>query len=208
MAKITIKHYVNTELKAVGKMFPLYVQVIYKRKVYKFKSNESLFEYVNENILSFLNSNNFLITEIENIERTILELEKLEIEISSKSISKFSTPYFDYLQHNFKKLLEKEFDDPPAFFLNNTYFEILDLVNYIDGDKFYTISDDVNCIVNISENMGARTLNSRENFLCLDFFGGSKFESVIEYFEYYNGRDRTDEIVIKQLEVFKNFINL
>ena len=208
MGKITIKHYANTELKAVGKLHPLYVQVIYKRKIYKFKSNSSIFEYVNDDTLKILNENGFLNSEIEDIERTILDLEKLKIEISSKNVSKYSTSYFNYLEDNFKKLIENEFDNPPSFFLTNGYFEIINLVNYIDGQDFYMKSDKVNLISSISDNMGARTLKLVDGFLCIDFIGGSKYDSVLEYFESFNGRDRNDKIVLDQLEIFKEFINL
>lgn len=207
MGKITIKHYVNNELKAVGKLYPLYVQVIYKRKVYKFKSNDVAFEYVNEDTLKFLNDNNFLNSEKKDIERTILDLETLKMEVSSKNISKFSKSYFNYLEDNFKKLIEKEFKKPPYFFINNSYSEIINVVNYIDGFGFYEYSQNISTLINISENLGARSIK-REDFLCIDFFGGSKFEELIEYFEAYCCKERESETIKEYLEIFKNFINL
>ena len=45
MGKITIKYYPNKDLKQVGGLYPLYVQVIYNRKVLKFKAPSTLFDY-------------------------------------------------------------------------------------------------------------------------------------------------------------------
>lgn len=208
MSKITVKHYVNTELKAIGKLYPLYTQVIYKRKIYKFKATSTVFEYVNDELLTFLNKNGFLDNEITDIERTILDLEKLKIEISSKNIAKYSAPYFDFLDNNFKKLLEKEFKDPPAFLLTNSYFDIMNLIVYLEALSFYEISENVNLIVSISENMGARDGNNNDNLLCIDFFGGSKYENVLLYFREHNLEFRSENLIMEQLKIFKNFINI
>ena len=76
MGKITVKHYINKDLKPVGGLYPLYVQIIYNRKVYKIKSFITIFEYVNEEILKTLKTSVILEQEIRDIERTILDLEK------------------------------------------------------------------------------------------------------------------------------------
>ena len=70
MGKITAKHYVNKDLKPLGGLYPLYVQVIYNRKVYKFKSSNSIFEYASDELLEIDFTKAILNTEIQDILRS------------------------------------------------------------------------------------------------------------------------------------------
>lgn len=208
MGKITVKHFVNIDLKPVGKLYPLYVQVIYNRKVFRFKSTSSIFEYVDNGILEVLNKNGFLSTEVSEIERTIQDMEKLNIEVTSKNISKYSKPFFHVLEDNFCKLIEAEIKEAPDFFTTKTYTEIINVVNFVDGNSFYNYSNAVDTIHSISQNMGVWDMKDRADFLGIDFYGGSKYDEVLTYFEAYYGSDRNTEIIQETIIIFKNFIDL
>ena len=131
MGKITIKYYPNKDLKQVGGLYPLYVQVIYNRKVLKFKAPSTLFEYVDDSILDILYEKGFLNNCSHDIEYTITILENEKIPVTSKNVSKYSKSFWDIFDENFSKLIKAELPDAPKFLTDSPYLEIKKLFEFV-----------------------------------------------------------------------------
>lgn len=211
-SKITVKHYPNTNLKPQTEngreKFPLYVQVIYDRKIYKFKSENEYFKYVDEKDLEIDYVNKILETEIKRVERCVELLSKNnEKLLTSKDIYKYSKPLDKIIEKNFGKLINSEFADAPKHLTELSYTEINSLLFFLDGyDKIYT-SEKVSSIKQIIGNLGYISLNFYEKDYCyIDFFYGDKFAEIYEIFESTVSGD--EKYTKEYLENFRSFIDL
>lgn len=212
MSKITVKHYPNINLKPLkenGKeKFPLYVQVIYDRKVYKFKSDNEYFKYVDDKDLEIDYINNMLKSEIKRIERCVELLSNNNKELlTSKDIYKYSKLLDKIVEKNFGKLIESEFKDAPKSLTDLSYTEINNLLFFLNGyDKIYN-SEKLSNVSQIIGNLDFGSFKFYEKDYCyIDFFYGEKFIEIYEIFEStvsYN-----DKVAQEYLSNFRYFIDL
>lgn len=212
MGKITIKHYVNTELKPInenGKLkYPLYVQVIYNRNVYKFKSSNETFQYLSENDLS----NDILLTlldnEKSNIERTINLLINYDKKlINAKNIANYSKPFDIIVEENFCKLIAKEIPTAPFFFKNSSYREINEVLSFLNSRELEAHSNKINNLTMLIGNLGYQSFDFYEkNYIALDFYTGDKFEEIKNVIYYTFGANENDFNIT--IEALKDLINL
>lgn len=134
MGKITVKHYLNKDLKPKKDgnniYYPVYVQVIANRKNLKFKSNFDFFDgYLSESSIRDKFVKSLLGKESNNLKRIITylnESNKTEL-INPKTLKKYSENLWDLLNRNFGILFKKE-----AQKLNTNYPEIMENVFYYD----------------------------------------------------------------------------
>jgi hypothetical protein len=213
MGKITIKHYLNTELKPVVEnsqiKHPLYVQIIYNRNVYKIKSNNGIFKQLTE--IEFRNNQiqDILKDEILNIESTINLLENYDSKlITGKNISKLTTPLNEVIEQNFSKLIAKELPKTPYFFKNSSYTEIVELLDYLNAyGGFTSLSEKVNCCAGIIGNLNYPSVEFYEKkYLCIDFYTGEKFEEIKKSISFSLSLNKNDQI--RALKSFQDLIML
>ena len=211
MGKITVKHFINRDLKPIGGLYPLYVLVIYNRKIYKFKSFSCVFEYVNNEILEILNEKKLLDLEIDNIERTIIELEKQGTErITSKNIYQYAKPLKNIMQDNFSKLIKKTAPNAPAFFLSSQFTEMQEVLDFLDVGFFDDIkfSEKIKIIALVYENLRNIFIDNGKEILGIDFIQGSKyFDDIRREILFYNS-EFIDKFYTKTEEVLKYFREL
>lgn len=212
MGKITIKHYANTELKPIienGKLkFPLYVQVIYNRNVYKFKSSNDTFQYIHENdltndiILSLLNNEKL------DIERTIKLLFEYDKKlINAKNIATFSKPFDVIIEENFCKLIAKEVPNAPNFFKTSSFREISEVLFFLNSYELEQQSEKISKVKMLIGNLGYPSFEYFEkNYIAIDFYTGSKFEEIENIINYTFGGYEKD--VNLTIETLREFINL
>lgn len=213
-SKITIKHYPNTSLKPQtenGKeKYPLYVQVIYKSTNFKFKSENDYFKYVDNADL-----NNELISKMLNLEKKRIERcidlisnnnEKL---LTSKDIYKYSTPLEKIIEKNLGKLIEKEFPDAPKSLTNLSYFEIDNLLNFLDGYNAISRSEKISNVMQIVSNLGILDPFSdyyKNDYCYIDLFFGNGFIKIYEAIKATVSFN--DEVAKEYLKDFRYFIDL
>ncbi|WP_370402803.1 hypothetical protein [Tenacibaculum dicentrarchi] len=159
-SKITVKHYLNTNLKPIkenGKnTYPVYVQIIYNSTNFKFKSENSFFKYLSKGDLQQKIFTTFLNSELERIKKTVnLLSENDEKLLTSKNINRLSKPLHIIIENNFKKLIEKEIKDAPKLITGLSYTEFWDLLFFFNcfqdfENKNEIVKDVMNCIDYIS----------------------------------------------------------
>lgn len=212
MGKITIKYYPNKDLKQVGGLYPLYVQVIYNRKVLKFKAPSTLFEYVDNSILDVLCEKGFLKSCSLDIEYTINILENQKIPVTSKNLSKYSKSFWDIFDENFSKLIKLELPNAPKFLTDSPYLEIKELFEFVGFEGYDTLlnmSHKLRIIEPISMNLGVFRVNDKRRFLGIDFFGGEKLNDIIEEIQHYDIHNSDNEKYINDtINTFREFIDL
>lgn len=214
MSKISIKHYINTELKPQkenGKLkYPLYVQVIYKRKVFKFKSNYDVFQYLAEEDIQNEFIQSMLITEKNNILKTIDLLERFDNNfINGKNIAILSKPFYNIIEENMCKLIAKEIPTAPLFFKTSTYSEINDVICFLGSGGFIEHSVKIDEIMQIIGNMGYPTYDfHKENYLAVDFYTGEKLKEIINIILFTGYDSEDNNKLFEILENFRELINL
>ncbi len=213
-SKITVKHYPNTNLKPQtenGKLkYPLYVQVIYKTKPYKFKSENDYFKYVDNTDLEKDFICKMLESEIKRIERTVLLIsqnnEKL---LTSKDIFKWSKPLDKIIEQNLGKLIAKEFKDAPPLLTNLSYTEIKHLLFFLGASAYEKLqmNDKIGSVWQIIGNLNYQTFEFLENDYCyIDLFYGDKFSTIYEIITFATGLN--EDLEKEYLENFRYFIDL
>lgn len=204
-SKITVKHYLNTSLNPIvqsGKLeYPIYVQVTYKRKSYKFRSSNNYFEYLSETDLN----NDFIsrllgfeIKKVTNVVRLINE-HKPKL-LTSKNLS-FLTKDFDLIiEDNFKKLLVNECKETPLLFRNASYKEINEVLYFLrmgleDSPEIQGNEKILNVLYGISK-MGYSTMSFyKQYYLGIDWFLGYKFHELIDYIESEKNENEIKQLV-------------
>lgn len=212
MGKITVKHYINKDLKPVGGLYPLYVQIIYNRKVYKIKSFITIFEYVNEEILKTLKTSVVLEQEIRDIERTILDLEKQgKGKVTSKNITQFAKPFTEIVEDNFCKVIKKELPEAPYFLTSSKFSDIDDLLFFF-GIDFATVSKKINILLSNIENLKIEMYKTDKYFLGIDFYNGENLEKIkdkiLNYVLQFGDEDEVKEEAEKVLQYFRELIEI
>lgn len=211
-SKITVKHYPNTNLKPQtdsGKAkYPLYVQVIFDRKIYKFKSENDYLKYVDDKDLEIDYIKNMLESEIKRVERSVYLLAKHnEKLLTSKDIYKYSKPLDKIIERNFGKLIELEFKNAPKTLTELSYSEINDLMIFLNGYDKISCSEKVSNVNQIIGNLDYFSLDFFNNDYCyIDFFYGNKYLEINNIFEStVSGNDDNHK---KYLENFRFFLDL
>lgn len=201
MGKITIKHYINTELKPLKEnnriLYPLYVQVIYNRNVYKFKSNNTTFQYLTESEISNIYVIELLKGELLAIERTIQLLEKHNPKlINGKNIAHLSKPFHIIIEENFSKLVAKECPQAPYFYKNSSFTEINEVLFYVEAiQNFLSLNKKISYCYDIIQNLGYFSISFyEENYLTIDFITGDKFEQIKNIIGYTYGNYEPDQL--------------
>lgn len=178
MGKITVKHYINKDLKPIGALYPLYIQIIYNRKVYKIKSFNTTFEYINNELLEALKQTAFLESEAKDIERTILNLEKQGNEkITAKNISLFAKPFTEIVDENFCKIIKKSIPEVPLFFTSNRYKDIKELMLFLDAN-YKKLSEEIYYLDVSIEKIKTKMTIDNKRFLGIDFYNGEYLNDI------------------------------
>ena len=211
-SKITVKHYPNTNLKPQtenGKLkYPLYVQVIYKTKPYKFKSENDYFKYVDNTDLENDFIGKMLESEIKRIERTVnLISQNNEKLLTSKDIFKWSKPLDKIIEQNLGKLIAKEFNDAPPLLTNLSYTEINNLLFFLEAYDKLQMNDKIGSVWMMINNLRSNLFEFYAKDYCyIDLFYGDKFLEIYEVFEStFIGND---EYLKECIENFRYFIDL
>lgn len=211
-SKITVKHYPNTNLKPQtenGKLkYPLYVQVIYDRKIYKFKSENDYFKYVDDTDLENDFIGKMLESEIKRIERTVNLISKNNKKLlTSKDIFKWSKPLDKIIEQNIGKLIAKEFNDAPPLLTNLSYSEINNLLFFLGAYDKLQMNDKIGSVWQIINNLHYDMSDfTKKEYCYIDLFYGDKFLEIYEVFEgTFIGNHKYLE---KCVENFRFFIDL
>lgn len=185
MAKITIKHYLNKNLKSKKEngveVFPVYVQIIYNRSVLKFKSDNPFFEYLNDDLLESEAVKLFLKSEIENIEKcvNVVSLNAPEL-LTSKDIYRLSKPLHHLIEENFKKLIKNEIADCPKVLTELSYTDLNDLLFFLDGyfklDEASEKVENVRTAINCLGYFNPKDYNI--NYIVADLYFGENFKEI------------------------------
>lgn len=211
-SKITVKHYPNTNLKPQTEngrnKYPLYVQVIYKTKPYKFKSENDYFKYVDDADLENDFICKILETEIKRIEKVVdLISQNKEELLTSKDIYKYSKPLYKIIEKNFGLLIANEFSDAPVTLTNLSYTEINNILFFLEDYAKLQMNDKIGSVQMIINNLNFNSIEFYENDYCYaDLFFGDKFTKIYEVFEStFIGNDK----YLKEcIENFRFFINI
>lgn len=211
-SKITVKHYPNTNLKSQSEngkeKFPLYVQVIYDRKIYKFKSENEYFKYVDNSDLENDFICKMLEDEIKRIERTVnLISQNNEKLLTSKDIYKHSKPLDKIIEKNLGALIAKEFSDAPPFLTNLSYTEINHLLFFLEAYDKLQMNDKIGSVWQIINNLNFHSPEFYKNDYCyIDLFFGDKFFKIYDVIECtVTGNEN---LAKHYLENFRYFIEL
>lgn len=226
MSKITVKHFLNKDLKPQinnGSIeYPVYVQVIYNRNNYKFKSENIWFEYLSDDKINAELMQSILKSERLNIIRTIELLEKYNInEISSKNIYKYSQKITKVIDKNYSKFYENEFSNFPELLMGATYENINNLCLFLNipNINFQKDYDDrIEAIDMLCSNISKdwsnfKELEKLEEYLLIDYFYGEKKQYFINIIQSSFGIIHTDEEkerteIEKYYNYFKDFLLL
>lgn len=209
MSKITIKHYLNKNLKSKKEngieVFPVYVQVIYNRTVLKFKSDNSFFEYLNDDLLESEAVKLFLKSEILNVERcvNILSLNAPKL-LTSKDIYRLSKPLHHLIEENFKKLIKKEINQVPKVLTELSYTDLNDLLFFLDGyfkldeasEKVENVRTCINCLRYFHVN------EYNINYIVADLYFGENYKEIYNNIFSENCDEQRTENLIKDFRYF------
>jgi hypothetical protein len=186
-SKITVKHYLNTNLKAKNEngkeKFPVYIQVIYNRKVYKFKSENGFFEYLdnaeleNELFVKFLND------ELTRVEKCVDLLSKHnENLLTSKDIYRLSKPLNVVIENNFGKLISNQVSDAPKTLTDLSYSEIIHLLFFLNAFQELDIKNEivsnVRSCINQIDYPDPRHYNM--DYIVIDLYYGDSFLKIYD----------------------------
>jgi len=138
LSKITVKHYLNTNLKPKIEngleKFPVYIQVIFNRKIYKFKSENVYFEYLDKTQIIDGLFTGLLNSELKRVERCVNLIAKHDEKLlTSKDIYKLSKPLSRVIEKNFCKLIEYEIKDLPRILINASYSAINEILLFLNA---------------------------------------------------------------------------
>lgn len=214
MSKITVKHYLNKDLKpqiinGISE-FPVYVQVIYNRNNYKFKSENDWFEYLSDEKLSTELIKQLLNAEINRIIHTIELLEKNNLkEISSKNIYKYSQEITKVINKNYSKYFENFYTDYPEILKNVTLERLDELCEFLNISSIHNknFDDKVEYIDSLCKNINSDWRNSEEYLLVDYIYGQNKtyfLEKIGLTFGYFLPEDEDKVKII--YESFKEFL--
>lgn len=209
MAKITIKHYLNTNLKSKIEngieVFPVYVQVIYNRSVLKFKSDNAFFEYLNQDLLDSEAVKLFLSSEIKNIERCVnlVSLNAPEL-LTSKDIYRLSKPLHHLIEDNFKKLIKIEIPDSPKVLTELSYTSLNELLFFLDGyfkldeasEKVKNVRTAINCLGYF------RLKDYNINYIVADLYFGENYKEIYENIFSESFDEKRTEMLVKDFRYF------
>lgn len=212
-SKITVKHYLNKNLKPKIRNgqteFPIYVQVIFKTKPYKFRSSNSFFEYLTEDALKEDLVNSFLKEERENITRVVTLIDKHNPKLlTSKNLSFLSKDLGLIIEENFKKILVKEIKDTPHLFKNASYTEMQEVLFFLrvmldDSHEIQGNEKIHNILYGISKTGYPSMSFFKENYLGVDWFFGSKLNDLLDYIESEKNENEIKQLVKDMQEFIK-----
>lgn len=211
-SKITVKHYPNINLKPLvenGKeKHPLYVQVIFDRKIYKFKSENEYFKYVDNQDLENDFICKILETEIKRIERCVSLLAKHnEKLLTSKDIYKYSKPLDKIIEKNLGLLISKEFTQAPQTLTNLSYTEINNLLMFLNAFDKLQMNEKISRVWQIINNLHFSSPEFYEKDYCyIDLFYGDKFNIIYEVIQFTVTLN--EKIAKNYLDDFRYFIDL
>lgn len=206
-SKITVKHYLNTNLKPKkenGKdTYPVYVQVIYNRKIYKFKSENGFFEYLDDTQLEKELFVKFLKDELDRVERCVSLIAKNNTNLlTSKDIYRLSKPLHIVIENNFGRLIENEILDAPKTITNLSYSENNTLMWFLNSfHELDNKSDVVNnvrmCITQIDY---PDPIDYNFNYIVADLYFGDNYLLIYDNLFSINVNDKETLKLIKDFQ--------
>lgn len=188
MGKITVKHYLNKDLKPISNKginkYPVYVQIFVLAKSLRLKSTNNYFEYLSEEDFQDPTITDLLSREKRDIEKVVgslIENDEIDL-ITSKNISFFIQNPIDLIETNFPKLLEKESEETgvsvPDIMLHASYMDIRELINFFyNPEPVENIGTEVKNCLTVLEIIWTDIY--RGYFLAYDFFYGEKYRNLI-----------------------------
>jgi hypothetical protein len=187
ISKITVKHYLNTNLKPKKEngtdKFPVYVQVIFNRKIYKFKSENAFFEYLDSTQLENELFIKFLMNELESVERCVNLISRNDENLlTSKDIYRLSKPLNNVIENNFGKLIELENVEAPKNLTVLSYSEINGLLwffnSYQEFDNKSEILSNVRTCINQLNYPDLKNYNSE--YIVADLYFGDNYSKIYD----------------------------
>lgn len=158
MGKITVKHYLNKNIKSrldgSSNAYPLYVQIIANRINYKMKSNFSFWDgYIKESDYNTEFIQHIIKREQEQLELIVgylIDHNKTEF-LNADSFKKLSAPLWDYLSENFWKIFVDEGEAVynatlPNAFYNTVFYEIYNIIDFTNSEIENKFSEKYKCL--------------------------------------------------------------
>lgn len=204
ISKITVKHYLNTNLKPKKEngtdKFPVYIQVIYNRKIYKFKSENGFFEYLDCIQLESDLFTKFLKNELERVERCVdLIARNNEKLLTSKDIYRLSKPLNNVIENNFGKLIDLENVEAPKSLTVLNYSEINSLLWFFNSfqefDGKSEILNNVRTCINQINYPDLKEYNSE--YITADLYFGDNFSKIYNDLFLFSTDEKHTEKLIK-----------
>lgn len=186
--KITVKHYLNTNLKPKkenGKdTYPVYVQIIHKSTNFKIKSENGFINYLSIEELEEEKFVNFLKDELIRIENCVkLISENNPKLLTSKDIHRLSKPLGDLINSNFGKLINVEIKNVPQSLSSLCYLEIVELLNFLNA-SIDEKSEIISSIMSSIQLLGyTEFVASTKDYIVADLYFGKKYLKIKEAFK-------------------------
>lgn len=208
-SKITVKHYLNINLKpkkenGVDK-FPVYIQVIFNRKIYKFKSENDFFEYLDSTQLENDLFTKFLKNELERVERCVdLISRNNEKLLTSKDIYRLSKPLNNVIENNFGKLIDLENVEAPKNLTVLSYSEIDSLLWFFNSfQEFDSKSErlsNVRTCINQLNYPDIKNYNSE--YIVADLYFGDNYSKIYNDLFLLSSDEKNAKKLIKDFRYF------
>ncbi len=212
MGKITVKHYLNKNIKSrldgSSNAYPLYVQIIANRINYKMKSNFSFWDgYIKESDYNTEFIQHIIKREQEQLELIVgylIDHNKTEF-LNADSFKKLSAPLWDYLSENFWKIFVDEGEAVynatlPNAFYNTVFYEIYNIIDFTNSEIENKFSEKYKCLRigmtalqyaflgNESQDLNIKTIS------VFDFVFGKRKKDVVKAIDRYRAFYLKNEI--------------
>lgn len=208
-SKITVKHYLNINLKpkkenGVDK-FPVYIQVIFNRKIYKFKSENDFFEYLDSTQLENELFTKFLKTELERVERCVdLISRNNEKLLTSKDIYRLSKPLNNVIENNFGKLIDLENVEAPKNLTVLSYSEIDSLLWFFNSFQEFDSKSEIlgNVRTCINQLNYPDIKNYNYEYIVADLYFGDNYSKIYNDLFLLSSDEKHAKKLIKDFRYF------
>lgn len=226
MGKITVKHYLNKDVKpkfdGTSNTYPLYVQIIANRVNYKMKSNFDFWDgYIKESDFETPFIQNVINGEkatIETVVAYLLENNKKEF-INADNFKRLSASLWPYLNNNFWKVFVNEAKNlsdavlPNAFY-NSTFYDIDEILTFTKSEVEQDFSEEYKYLRIGMDALKDAYLSAEKIDLKINritvfkfLFGNERnnvLEAIYRYYGFYGGTEEDEkneyEKVMKAIE--------
>ena len=221
MGKITVKHYLNKDVKpkfnGISNTYPLYVQIIANRVNYKMKSNfDFFFFYIRDIDFDSPFIQNVIKKEKETIETVVaylLENNKKEF-MNADSFKRLSADLWSYLNNNFWKVFSKEANNViqkpyPNALYNTTFYDIDEILSFTQSEIEQNFSEEYRYLRIGMDSLEDALTNKEKSYLGIGkmtvfvfFFGAGRknvLEAICKYHGFYGGTEEDEKNEYKKV---------